>query len=309
MTQKPILVTGLNRSGTTWVGKILASSKEVFYVEEPFNYQLRRRNVIPCPFEAHYHSVTEEEAALVRKYLSYRMGQFYPWWLDFKSCSTSQNLLKASARWLLTQYRLIKKIRPLIKDPIAILSAEWLYKEFDLDVIILIRNPLAYVSSIKRLQWPMGPHMFLRQPALMNDYLSPLAVEIEAQSKKENDLMGDAILAWKVFSHVISIYQTQYPNWLVLRHEDLSLDPFNQFQAIFDKLSLLFSERQRQIIDEFCNASNPAEANNQIHQLKRNSKANIENWKNRLTASEINRVREQTYDIAQNFYTNKELKI
>ena len=34
---KPILVTGAHRSGTTWVGKMLALAPGVGYVHEPFN--------------------------------------------------------------------------------------------------------------------------------------------------------------------------------------------------------------------------------------------------------------------------------
>ena len=34
---RPILVTGSHRSGSTWVGKMIASHPRVAYVEEPFN--------------------------------------------------------------------------------------------------------------------------------------------------------------------------------------------------------------------------------------------------------------------------------
>ena len=33
----PILVTGSHRSGTTWVGKMVAVSPPIFYIHEPFN--------------------------------------------------------------------------------------------------------------------------------------------------------------------------------------------------------------------------------------------------------------------------------
>src|SRR5688500_10504228 len=33
----PILVTGAHRSGTSWVGRIIALSPAVFYIHEPFN--------------------------------------------------------------------------------------------------------------------------------------------------------------------------------------------------------------------------------------------------------------------------------
>jgi hypothetical protein len=39
----PILVTGTPRSGTTWVGKIIATSPSVGYIKEPFNRKCTSR--------------------------------------------------------------------------------------------------------------------------------------------------------------------------------------------------------------------------------------------------------------------------
>jgi len=44
-SKNPILVTGSHRSGTTWVGKILALSPEVGYIQEPFH---PRHNMAIC---------------------------------------------------------------------------------------------------------------------------------------------------------------------------------------------------------------------------------------------------------------------
>lgn len=37
MSNRPILVTGSHRSGSTWVGRMISASPEVFYIHEPFN--------------------------------------------------------------------------------------------------------------------------------------------------------------------------------------------------------------------------------------------------------------------------------
>ena len=36
-TIRPILVTGAHRSGSTWVGRMIATSPRVTYLHEPFN--------------------------------------------------------------------------------------------------------------------------------------------------------------------------------------------------------------------------------------------------------------------------------
>jgi hypothetical protein len=36
---RPVLVTGMARSGTTWVGRMLCASGEAAYLDEPFNLE------------------------------------------------------------------------------------------------------------------------------------------------------------------------------------------------------------------------------------------------------------------------------
>jgi hypothetical protein len=40
MNKKAILVTGSHRSGSTWVGKMIAQSPSVVYIHEPFNLEI-----------------------------------------------------------------------------------------------------------------------------------------------------------------------------------------------------------------------------------------------------------------------------
>jgi len=47
--QKPILVTGSHRSGTTWAGKMISACPNVGYIHEPFNIDMPM-SVNPYPF-------------------------------------------------------------------------------------------------------------------------------------------------------------------------------------------------------------------------------------------------------------------
>src|SRR5262245_36354035 len=53
---RPILVTGSQRSGSTWVGQMLASHPRVVYFWEPFNRMVPR-----SPVKYWYHHVTDED--------------------------------------------------------------------------------------------------------------------------------------------------------------------------------------------------------------------------------------------------------
>ena len=57
MSDKPILVTGAHRSGTTWVGKMLALAPGVAYVHEPFSPRAPK-GLSPAGFERYFTVVT-----------------------------------------------------------------------------------------------------------------------------------------------------------------------------------------------------------------------------------------------------------
>lgn len=302
IARPPILITGANRSGTTWVGRIIASADNVRYIHEPFNHQHLdpERQLITSPFAHHYHFVKKDEARRVKRYLLYRMGKYHPWLTDIRQQPGPRRLAGATRRWLNRIGH--SQTRSLLKDPIALMSAQWLQCTFGMQVVITIRHPAAYVSSILRLNWPMRPHVFISQPALMKSLLAPLAEKIEAQQRRADDPVGDAILAWNIFHHVIAVYRQRHPDWLFFRHEDLSRDYPGLFREMFAKLRLSFGPSQETLLETLCGSFNPAEAQGQVHQLQRNSRANIWNWKNRLSAGQIERIRKETAEIAPLFY-------
>jgi len=192
-----------------------------------------------------------------------------------------------------------------MKDPIAIFSAEWLASTFNMDVIVLIRHPAAFVSSLKRLNWTFPFSHFLEQPLLMRDYLYPFKEEIKKYAIEEHDIIDQATLLWKIIHYVIAKFKTNHKDWIFVRHEDISKDPLVEFQNIFEKLNLQFSNYVKNIIKKYTNSTNPVDPSNPSS-LRRNSKQNIWNWKNRLNKEEIVRIRYKVKDISDLFYSDEE---
>ena len=58
-SKTPILVTGAHRTGTTWVGKMLASDPQTAYISEPLNV-LHRPGVLRTPINYWYTYITKE---------------------------------------------------------------------------------------------------------------------------------------------------------------------------------------------------------------------------------------------------------
>jgi hypothetical protein len=267
-------------------------------LEEPFNPER-----VDCPVRHYYHYMTAEHEPQFKAYLQQRFDYRYPWWQKVKSNYCLEGVLRATAgaceclagRWL--------GVRPLMKDPKAFFSAEWLARTYDMNVIVLIRHPAAFASSLKRLQWCLPLAHLLGQPRLMDDYLKPFREELE-QLRPSVDIIGRAILCWRMVHHVALIYQRRHPDWLFLRHEDLSAHPVEEFRKVFDRLKLRFTGRVRRAIECHTAEKNPAEApQGVIHELMRNSRENIWNWRHRLSPEEIDRIREGTADVAGHFYS------
>src|SRR5947209_3701161 len=61
--RKPILVTGSHRSGTTWVGKMLAATPSVGYIHEPFNLT-HRPGICTAKFPYWFTYINEENESL-----------------------------------------------------------------------------------------------------------------------------------------------------------------------------------------------------------------------------------------------------
>ncbi len=292
---RPILVTGSHRSGTTWVGKMIACHPRVLYFSEPFNPERR-----DLPVHAWWHRVRPADAAAFRAYLQPFAELRFPWLRQRADHPASWHgrLLRS---WRYTRRRR-QGARPLIKDPIALLSAEWLAEQYQSQVIVLVRHPAAFASSIKRLKWLLPVADLLGQETVMRDWLYPFEREMRRLHDGPADIIEHAILGWRIFHHVIRIYEERHPDWRFCRHEDLSSTPLERFAELFQYLGLEFTPEIRAAVERHSSDENPREAGGAVHQLQRNSKANIWNWQDRLTHDEIARIRTGTAELAGHFY-------
>lgn len=297
--KRPILVTGSHRSGSTWVGKMIAESPSVNYIHEPFNITHR-----PCrcgvKFDYWFQYISDENGSIFYKHVKHAIGIFYNLGGETKT-SPKGALHLARAYWDFLLYCV--SARPVVKDPFTVFSAEWLASTFDMDVIVLIRHPAAFAGSLKRLNWPHPFSHFLVQPLLMRDHLYPFEAEIREYAEKEQDIVDQAALLWKLIYHMVLKYQKNHSDWIFIRHEDLSRDPLRGFQTLFNKLNLAFSEHIQEVIREHSDSANPSDAP-RYNSIKLDSKSNLSNWRDRLTQSEAERIRAQVEDVSCAFYSD-----
>ncbi len=303
-SNRPVLVTGSHRSGSTWVGKTLAHSPRVGYISEPFNPIY---GVWTAPFEHWFEYVLPENEGPYLEPMSRILRFSNSAWQAWKATHRPVIVLKSvkhAARFAFDRFR---GARPLMKDPIAFFSAEWLADRFDMQIVILVRHPAAFASSLKRLGWTFDFGELLRQPLLLRDHLEPFMAEIKEYSQRPRAIVDQAALLWKIFYHVAAKYRDAHPDWLFIRHEDLSARPHVEFPALCHALGIEYTAGVDRFITATTSPNNTREARrNAVHDLRRDSRANVASWKDRLAADEISRLRASVERIAGQFYCDDE---
>ena len=294
-----ILVTGSHRSGTTWTGNMISLSKEVHYINEIFNpwrdpgrcqidfdkwFTYLPLGTTEPYLSALQETIIEHRYHLLRGLMSVKtLGELKARFLEF-----SRNLVAAQK----------PDLRSLLKDPIALFSAEWLADSFNMDVVVMIRHPAYFVSSLLKNQYNFPFEDLLSQDNLMEDYLADFSTEIQ---QAPTNPLDQAILLWRIFYHVVWIYQGKFPSWLYVRYEDLATDPLNGFKRIYRELNLDWNPELAREISSFSSPDNPVETRESMD-IRRNSREMIQQWKNRLTKYTIQKIKEETADVWPGYY-------
>jgi hypothetical protein len=298
----PILVTGAHRSGTTWVGKMLAASGQAAYISEPLNV-LHRPGVFSAPIQHWYTYICVENESDYLPALRQTLAFRYHTWDEIQSLRSRKDALRMARDWSTFLAGKLGKKRPLLKDPFAVFSAPWYARRLGCRVVITVRHPAAFASSLKRLGWTFQFDDLLQQPLLMEHVLIPFLPEIEAISAE--DCIGQAATLWKIIYHTVNEYRRQHPEFIIQRHEDLSQHPIQGFNDLYTALGLRFNDRARRAVIQSSSSANPGELSTRaIHAYRLNSRANLAHWKSRLTRDEIRRVARITGEIAAHFYAD-----
>jgi Sulfotransferase family len=300
----PILVTGTHRSGTTWVGKMLAADASTAYISEPLNV-LHRPGVLRAKVKHWYQYVCEDNEAEFLPGFQDLLEFNYHLWDEIRSIRSRRDFLRMGRDFAIFYNGLMRGQRVLMKDPFAVFSMDWFAQRLNCKVVIAVRHPAAFVSSLKRLNWPFDLRDLLDQPLLMRDHLEPYRGQIEAALK--GDLIEQWALLWNLIYRSVHASVERNPGFIAVRHEDLSLDPVNRYQELYRTLDLEFTPRVQKIILRSSSSENPVEPpRRSIYSVKIDSRANMTNWKKRLTGEEIQRIRELTADVAPLYYSDTE---
>ena len=244
--QAPIVVTGMARSGTSWVGKLLEASGELTYINgaaqprPPAGALARRaRRLGRLPLPVHRRGRQGRLAGRVRRDPAPALPR--------RSRAPAQPLALRPGQdgHVRDQLpgRAPAQARALLDDPYALLASEWLAERLGCRVVVVVRDPAAMVASWRRLGWTTDLGELLDQPALMRDWLEPFRAEMEGVAATPGDQVGRVAMLWRLLHLVAAEYERRCPAVRIVRYEDLAADPVPSFAGLYAALGLSFDRR------------------------------------------------------------------
>jgi len=250
---RPIVIVGLPRSGTTWTLRALGHAERVIDILEPDNedkqptaisakHRVGRYPVLrPGQESLDYRRLWEwifagapegRRSLLARRMLGpgfvnrIHDGRFDP---VARLAGAIAGRPPPSTGAISAERR-----RVVAKSIHAQLSVEWLADEFDIDVVLLLRHPANVLASWLELNLKDSRNTTLENSAAIRArYLEPWGVPPPGPEPIER-------MSWRIalLTAVIEDASTRHPDWLVRVHEQLCVDPAVEFKRLYDDLGL-----------------------------------------------------------------------
>jgi hypothetical protein len=284
---------------------MLAADPNVVYIYEPFNIGLDKTLCYPR-FDHWFVRITAQNEAVYGERIRRLAELRYPWWQDAIAEPNPRHVARAIVRGVQYAGDRVRGKRALIKDPIALLSADWLAERLQCQNVVLLRHPCAYVRSTVRMKWRFDNAQFHKHPeaSVLGELLGPFHEEIARLASTEHDILENAAMHWKHLHWVILQFREKHPDWTFAVYEDIADDPVAQFEALYKKLGLTWDQATEQAVLEHSTAEGELQDQGEQHRLVRDSRSNAWSWRAKMPQEEIDRVREITGDVARHFYAD-----
>ncbi|WP_327089331.1 sulfotransferase [Nonomuraea sp. NBC_01738] len=244
----PILVTGLPRSGTSWVGKMLAAGGELVYVNEPLNPQHppgRCPGVLRAPVTHRFQYICEDNDTAWLPAFRATAALRYGFLAELRANRAPYDLARMIRYGTAFTHGRLTGRRALFDDPFAVLSAGWFASRLGCRVIALVRDPVGFVASWQRLGWTVYFHELLEQPLLMRDH--PEVEELRALVGSQ-DRIAKAAALWRVTRAILA----RTEGIRVVSYDALAADPLAGFRDVYGYAGLAWTPRAERGVTGAC---------------------------------------------------------
>lgn len=253
--RQTVFVSGVGRSGTTWVANIINYANNYRLMFEPFHPQ--KVDVVSHFRYRQYLRPCNQEKAFIEPAKAILSGKVKNPWVDKLN------------RKLIARKRLIKDIRTnhLLK---------WIKTNFpEIPIILLLRHPCAVAYSKLALNWDIPLDEYLAQEQLMEDFLAPFRAEIQ----NAQDAFERHIFLWCVENYV-PLRQFRSGEIYLAFYENVCTKPEQEIDNLFRFLGKPYDQRVFDAVgtpSTLCRAESPIFSGNSL----------IENFRNHITNKRI----------------------
>ncbi len=113
--------------------------------------------------------------------------------------------------------------------------SEHLYLYFKVKPVIVVKHPVSFIVSLKRVNWWPSLSLLSYQPYLSDAYFSD-HVDLITRERADPILEGAAF--WRAVHKVLFAQANKYPEWQVITHERGSQNPVSTFRHLYRALEL-----------------------------------------------------------------------
>ena len=294
--KKLIIVSGTHRSGTSWIGKTLCSSRENYYINEPFNPSNKINNAGYIKNE--YWSLSSDEDALIFPSIEKIINGRYPYIKNLRNSSTIKDYIKTNYYYLhLLKNKLsIRKTNYIIKDPFLLFLLDeidrFFSKVFETHINITFRDPISFVSSCKKKNWDFDFNNLLKQKKIHQKFTDLQIGKMSELNESKYSLVHRLTLLWEICNEQI-VKIASKKNVHICNHREFALDPIVKFKRLFRLNNVKYCETVENFIIETCFSNKASHGIKLSQDIKRNSIEVLNEGKKNLTNDEIDYIRNE----------------
>lgn len=254
-----MLVTGLPRSGTSWVGKMLEAGRQVVYINEPMSMSRppgHSPGVLDARVRHRFQYIADgADDAWVRAFGDTLRLRFRPI-RELGAVRSPYHLARGAKYGLSFARGALTGRRAMLDDPNAVFAARWLGQVMGVRVLFLVRDPVSWTASWRKLGWRPPLADLLAQPDLMGDLLAGREAQIR-RALDDGDWLEQMCCLWTVTNDMIhEVAAAADPARVtVRRYEDLAADPVDGFRDLYAWFGLSWTARVEQLIEQATSSS------------------------------------------------------
>lgn len=270
--RSPILVTGMPRSGTTWLARLLATgARTALPGREPMNPRGRQYALSgTLPGWVRLTDPTARQQRLLR--LAY--AGINPW--TYSRYGSRQWLA-----WLPT-------VRCIVKDPFAMLSIPAVQRVVGARAVLVYRHPGAALASYRRMGWTPDTEELV---PIVSQFLAAHGPSdgVALPGRGQDDVSA---LAWFWSAlYGMALRETTESTVDVVSHRDLAIGGENAAWSIFRALDLTWTKASQELFHPSGVRDTDEQA---LHNLNRDPASVADSWRGKLTEQDVRRLDDET---------------